>query len=706
MQRLGQGEIEALVGKPMASVLMKQIDTLDEGCRRVLERSPIAGFGYRDEQGTPHSTFLGGRAGFVQVDSPRRIAVEVDPGVAPKPGCGVSFVFMLPGIGDTLRVNGLLAERRSDRLVIHVEEAFVHCPKCILRSGLWSPRRPERTAPLAPGDGPLAARPIADFLASSPFAVISTWDGSGASDTSPRGDPPGFIQVLDAKTIAIPDRKGNQRIDTLHNLMACEQIALAAVVPGRHQVLHLHGTAWVTDEPALLSTMALKGKPPQLALRVRVLGAELLPSDALRAARPWRAASHVGRAELPDFIQLGAQHLARNRDTGSRAWLMRWLARSLGALPSLARWVIDTALRSDLEKEGYAEVRAGLRGRRVRVAEVRRETQDAVTLVLEDGAPFEFRAGQYFTLCVELDGESIRRAYSATSLPGEPRLALTIKRVPHGRCSNHVNERVRAGDWLELVGPSGQFAVDPDPARRRDLVLIAGGSGITPIASIAQTLLAREPGTRLMLLYGNRTSSKIIFAEALERLLAEHPDRFHLRHVLETPPPGWTGGCGLLDADTLRAELQRLAPSPDALYFVCGPEPMLHAARQALDARGIEASRVSVERFSPPRSAAPKRAVHRRLPMHVEQAGRSLGATEIDPGKTLLEAGLAAGLPMPYSCAMGNCGECRVKLTQGDVQLDEPSSLTPEERAQGYILTCVARPLSPTCVELEADESE
>jgi ring-1,2-phenylacetyl-CoA epoxidase subunit PaaE len=265
---------------------------------------------------------------------------------------------------------------------------------------------------------------------------------------------------------------------------------------------------------------------------------------------------------------------------------------------------------------------------------------------------------------------------------------------------------VRVGDVLDILGPSGTFAVDPAPSLPRELVLLAGGSGITPIASIARAVLAHEPESRVVLLYGNRGVGDIIFAEALEQLCIEHGERFRLRHVLQNPPHGWSGGRGLLDEGTVRRELERLAPAAGAHYFVCGPEPMLHGARRALDALGIETGRIHEERFSPPRSAASRKAAKRKLPMLVQQAGQEVGTAEVASGKTLLEAALDAGLPMRFSCAMGNCGECRVKLTSGEVALDEPNSLTAEERAQGYVLACVARPLSPTTIEIEEEALE
>jgi len=340
MRKLAIAEIEAVIGKPMSAVLMKQIALLDEGSCRVLARSPLAGFGYRDDRGIPHTTIIGGRAGFVSVLSEKRIAIEIGRDVAAKLGSGVSFVFMLPGLGDTFRLNGAVEACSGGRLEVSIAEGFIHCPKCILRSRLWEP---------------VVGEEASDFLASSSFAIISTWNDADSSDTSPRGDPAGFIKMIDRGTIAIPDRKGNRRIDTFRNLTTCDQISLAALIPGRHELLHMHGTAWVTDDPTLLSTMALKDAPPQLALCVRVIEAKVVANEALRAAQPWQAAPPAQQADLPNLIELGAQHLASNKDKGIQPFVFRLLARLLGAFPAASRRLLDSALSSDLEKEGYGD---------------------------------------------------------------------------------------------------------------------------------------------------------------------------------------------------------------------------------------------------------------------------------------------------------------------------------------------------------------
>ncbi|MDI3284169.1 ferredoxin--NADP reductase [Polyangium sp. 15x6] len=357
------------------------------------------------------------------------------------------------------------------------------------------------------------------------------------------------------------------------------------------------------------------------------------------------------------------------------------------------------------------EPSAGITPRRLRVTRVERETKDAVSLTLTDpeGRRISFVPGQFFTVLVTLaSGEVLRRAYSISSLPDEDGAAaevtITIKRMPGGRASNHLNERVAEGALLDVLGPSGSFTVTPDPAARRHLVLIAGGSGITPLASITRTTLAREPGSRVSLVYGNRGEADIIFRDALGSLARAHADRFTLRHVLSDPPAGFTGRTGLLDRDNVTRELDAIAASSGleadaAAYFVCGPEPMMVAVREALLARGVDPARIHEERFSAPARRTTPALPTTSAPVEIRLRGRTKTVSAA-PGQTLLEAGLAASLPMPFSCTMGGCGVCKVKLLSGNVTSEEPNCLHEEERSQGFVLACVSRAEAPCAVEV------
>jgi ferredoxin-NADP reductase len=347
--------------------------------------------------------------------------------------------------------------------------------------------------------------------------------------------------------------------------------------------------------------------------------------------------------------------------------------------------------------------------RTLRIARVVRETADAVSLHLEDttGAPIAFRAGQFLTVLLTIDGEVLRRAYSLSSVATDARSAsITIKRVPGGRVSNHINDTLAAGMSLDVLGPSGSFTAERAEAdgASRHLVLLAGGRGITPMVSIARTVLAEEPGARVTLVYGNRGEADIIFKDALAALVAAHPARFMVRHVLETPPEGWSGGVGLLGRARVAAELDAAGAAVDASYFLCGPEAMMTEARAALVARGVTEERIKEERFASPHLRAARSdddAALRSPQLLTLRIGGEERELNVAPAQTILEAGLAAGLAMPYSCAMGGCAACKVKLHDGEVEMEEPNCLTASERGAGYVLACVSRLKRASRAEVE-----
>jgi ring-1,2-phenylacetyl-CoA epoxidase subunit PaaE len=358
--------------------------------------------------------------------------------------------------------------------------------------------------------------------------------------------------------------------------------------------------------------------------------------------------------------------------------------------------------------------------RTVRVARVVRETPDAVTLVLEDPSasagrdpshpPFAFVPGQFFTLLVPIGDEILRRAYSASSdaRDGE-RVAVTVKRLAGGVVSNHLNDHVREGDLLQILGPSGSFTALPDAAvAPRHLVLLAGGSGITPMMAIARTVLAVEPAARVTLVYGNRGEADIIFRAALDELAHAHAPRFVVRHVLSHPPAEWTGGVGMLEEDVVRAELDAMGDLGERLrFYLCGPEPMMRASHASLRARGVPEAQIVEERFNMPhlrpRVAAPLSAEAGPQVLTIHANGAGTRDVYASAGQTMLEAGLSAGIAMDYSCAMGGCGACKVRLCEGEVEMEEPNCLTVQERADGFVLACISRLRKPARIALARD---
>lgn len=312
------GGLEGAVGTRQLPPLLKSIDFLDEHCTALLARSPIAVLGFRDRDGGLRAAPMGGAAGFASAISTDRLRL---PGVdGAVPGSPASTMFLISGWREALRINGHLDA--DDASVLVVEEAFVHCGKAVLRSKLWGEPGPRPTAPAFHGEGPLDAE-VRSFLAASPFVTLVSQDGAGGADASPKGDPAGFIRVLDDTTIALPDRKGNRRTDTFHNLLDDPSLALVAFVPGDDRTLELRGTARITDDEALRQAMEEQGKVPNAALVVEITAAELAVCPAISSSRIWDPATHQDLRGLPKAGQIWTDHIKANGTKGLKAAAIR-----------------------------------------------------------------------------------------------------------------------------------------------------------------------------------------------------------------------------------------------------------------------------------------------------------------------------------------------------------------------------------------------
>ena len=322
----------------------------------------------------------------------------------------------------------------------------------------------------------------------------------------------------------------------------------------------------------------------------------------------------------------------------------------------------------------------------LRVAQVIPETPTTRTFVLAapgGGAPaLHYRAGQHLTLLVDVGSTTHRRCYSFSTSPGAGGLpAITVRRTADGVVSRHLHDHVSVGDTLLALDPSGDFTIDIDPAARRHIVMVAGGVGLTPLVSLAETVLREEPASRVTLLCGNRREEEILFRRRLEALASGFRPRLTVHHALDEAPDGWAGLRGALDGARV---LEVLGDQEPDAWFVCGPEPMMQSVCAALGAAGVPRERIRTERF-----AYASRATV-RVPDHAAgilfaKSGRRVTAR---PGQTLLQAGLEAGVELPSSCTMGGCGACKVRRLEGSVVMSEPNCLSEGEREAGYVLAC------------------
>lgn len=333
---------------------------------------------------------------------------------------------------------------------------------------------------------------------------------------------------------------------------------------------------------------------------------------------------------------------------------------------------------------------SGLAPRAVRVVDIRHETPSAITLLLEpeDGRRIVIRAGQYLTHCFNINGTLFKRAYSlSTSESGA--LACTIKLIPGGVVSRHVAQQLRIGDHYSLIGPSGDFVLDP--ASTRPLAFLAAGSGITPVISLLETALTQNAERSVRLVYASRNESEIIFRERLDDLAKRHPN-LQITHVLSQPNTAWFGERGRLNGERAANFLD----AAGADVYLCGPVPLMDAVEQALRARSVDAAHIRRERFL---AAAQPQTARPDTPQQIEFRVSGKTITQ-QPGETILEAGLREHVALPFSCTVGGCGHCKVQVLEGDIALNEPNCLSPEERAAGYTLACSAFATSRVTVNI------
>ncbi|MET7651900.1 MULTISPECIES: 1,2-phenylacetyl-CoA epoxidase subunit PaaE [unclassified Streptomyces] len=337
----------------------------------------------------------------------------------------------------------------------------------------------------------------------------------------------------------------------------------------------------------------------------------------------------------------------------------------------------------------------------LRVADVEPLCPDAaaVTLDIPDrlADEFAFLPGQCLTLRREIDGRDERRSYSICSPSGTPP-RIGVRVVPGGLFSSWLVHGVRPGDTLQVMGPAGAFTPDlSDAGHLGHHVLIAAGSGITPMLSIAASVLGADEASRITLLYGNRRTATVMFADELADLKDQHPARFQLAHVLSREPRESQLLSGRLDADRLTALLGALVDIREVdHWWLCGPHGMVRDACALLSGLGVPADRVHQELFhadeEPP---APPSAVDRdgadgggpESEITVVLDGRAT-AFSAPRDRTVLDSAQQARPDLPFACKGGVCGTCRALVTHGQADMRRNYALEPAEVSAGYVLTC------------------
>lgn len=338
------------------------------------------------------------------------------------------------------------------------------------------------------------------------------------------------------------------------------------------------------------------------------------------------------------------------------------------------------------------------------VVDIKRETEEAVSIKLripdELKEEYLFLPGQYVMFKHEINGEELKRSYSISSSPTEGELRVGVKEVPDGRFSTFANRHLKVGDKLCTLPPRGRFVVNTDAGNKKHYVAFCAGSGVTPIISMMKHVLETEPQSKFTTFYGNRYAATIIYFDEINALKNRFPERLEVHYVMSKEEMGSDFFRGRIDEEKIRKFSEILFdPSLVDAFYLCGPEQIIHAAKNVLSEKGVDEGKIHFELFGTPNptagfatAVAADNTPSVKSQITVVMDGDEF-SFEMEPsGDTILDAADKAGLDVPYSCKGGVCCTCLARVKQGEVSMDLNYSLTDKEVASGLVLTCQAHP--------------
>ena len=346
---------------------------------------------------------------------------------------------------------------------------------------------------------------------------------------------------------------------------------------------------------------------------------------------------------------------------------------------------------------------------KVNIADIYKETKD--TVVVEFEIPkklqqnFSFKQGQHLTLRKIINDEDVRRSYSLCSSPLDKKWKVAIKQIPGGVFSTYANTKLKSGDTIELMEPSGNFYVDVQPTFSKNYIAFAAGSGITPMLSIIKTHLLSEPNSTFKLFYLNRTVKSIIFKEEIEQLKNEFFQRFQVFYFLTKEQRDIPFLNGRFDTEKLNVLTKTFIDIEDTDHcFICGPQDMIFLIRDHLENAGLDKGKIHYELFF---SGNPEDNKH--IAEALERKVEGTDVTIVDGGKefhfimedeydNILDGALAAGADLPFACKGGVCSTCKCRVIEGAVEMKVNYALDEKEVSQKLVLSCQAVPTTEKVV--------
>lgn len=342
------------------------------------------------------------------------------------------------------------------------------------------------------------------------------------------------------------------------------------------------------------------------------------------------------------------------------------------------------------------------------VKDIKRETEKSVSISfnLPENVKdiFAFKAGQYITLKTHIDDNEIRRDYSLCVSPKSHELKVAVKEVKDGTFSAYANNILKAGDLIEVAPPKGRFVFTPNDSKTKNIALFAAGSGITPILSIIKCALEEEVHSKVILVYGNKTTKDTMFLNELLELQHTYKDRFSIQFVFSQQDED-DSIFGRIEKSTVNYVVKNKHKHIEVdAFYLCGPEAMIHTVKDVLTEHGIDEKRIHFELF---KTAKPDEVEETSVPsgktkimVTVDDETTSF---EMSQKQTILEAALDEDLDAPYSCQGGICSSCLARVKEGEATMRQNNILTDSEVAEGLILTCQAHPTTPT-IEVDFDD--
>ncbi|WP_417553585.1 FAD-binding oxidoreductase [Marinomonas fungiae] len=345
----------------------------------------------------------------------------------------------------------------------------------------------------------------------------------------------------------------------------------------------------------------------------------------------------------------------------------------------------------------------------VRCVKVIPETHDVTTFTFSMNEPvmFFFKPGQFVTLELDIAEERVMRSYTIASSPSIPySFSITVKRVPGGVVSNWLHDNLKSGDQIAVHGPVGNFNCMDFPADK--VLLLSGGVGITPVMSMARWWFNTDSEVDMVFAHSARSPRDIIYAKELE-YMSTRIDNFKMHLICEQTNIGevWGGYRGYLNAHML----QLLAPDfMEREVFCCGPDPYMKAVRTTLQELGYDMSRYHEESFgATPVKDVERAEKHADLAELEDQEPKELVMLRIPEMEVmqqvqldviLNEAAAEAGVNIPKACGLGICGSCRVKVVNGQYEMNHNGGITQDEIDEGYVLSCCTRVKSDIEIEV------